>query len=66
MEHIRKTRVTKQAHWSLVQLYRAAREAEALVDQGMAEDLHEVCRLLNEILKASERRKYVRQTTIAF
>lgn len=54
------------ANSSLQMLYRAAQEAEALVDQGMAEDLHEACRLINEILKAAERRKYVRQSTIAF
>jgi len=55
---IRQERVYRQSLSSLRMLTRAAREAEQLVDQTLAEDLWSITQRLDAVTRAAAQRKY--------
>jgi len=60
-----KTSVTRQSNVALQLVSSAARLAESMTDQTLAEDLHQVEQDLNKILRAAERRRYVGQMRLS-
>jgi hypothetical protein len=59
VEDIRRERVRRQLKASLKMLILAQQEAEALVDQQLADDLMQAVTLLREISRHAERKRYV-------
>lgn len=58
MQPLRTQRVYTMARSSQQMLARATREAEAMVDQTLADDLQEVTMRLAAIVRAAEQRRY--------
>lgn len=61
MTNLRQTRVLHMTQSATGMLKRAQEEAEALQDQTMAEDLQVLVLAADRVLRAAERRRYVRQ-----